>query len=152
GPYPPPRASATILLGRGSPGRPPASRKPSDDASVILTYSILGNPQPMCHSKSRWGICTRVGGRARGLCMSLGWAIVWAGGASAAGDGGGGPALDSGPGPEAIHAAIDRGLPLLIKASAREYPRHRDCFSCHNQAVPAIALDLARRHGFAVEA
>src|SRR5262249_33437866 len=28
----------------------------------------------------------------------------------------------------------------------------RDCFSCHNQALPAVALGLARQRGFAVEA
>jgi hypothetical protein len=43
-------------------------------------------------------------------------------------------------------------LPLLKRASAQEYPKHRSCFSCHNQAVPAIALALARGRGFAVDA
>ena len=59
---------------------------------------------------------------------------------------------NEGPRPELIRAAIDRGLPLLLKASAEEYPKHRDCFSCHNQAVPAVALSLARQRGFAVDA
>jgi hypothetical protein len=40
----------------------------------------------------------------------------------------------------------------LVKASALEYPKHRDCFSCHNQAVPAVALSLARKRGFTVDA
>ena len=57
-----------------------------------------------------------------------------------------------GPQPELTRAAIDRGLPLLLKASAQEYPKHRDCFSCHNQAVPAVALSLAQKRGFAVDA
>ena len=39
-----------------------------------------------------------------------------------------------------------------MKASAHEYPKHRDCFSCHNQAVPAVALSLARQRGFDVDA
>ena len=56
-----------------------------------------------------------------------------------------------GPRPESIPAAVGRGLPLLIKASAQDYPKHRECFSCHNQAVPAVALSLARKHGFAVD-
>ena len=30
-----------------------------------------------------------------------------------------------------------------IEASVQEYPAHRDCFSCHHQAVPALALTLA---------
>jgi Squalene-hopene cyclase C-terminal domain len=53
---------------------------------------------------------------------------------------------------ETIRASVAKALPLLAKASAVEYPKHRDCFSCHNQAVPAVALSLARRRGFAVEA
>jgi hypothetical protein len=57
-----------------------------------------------------------------------------------------------GPGPESIRTAIERALPLLIKASALEYPKHRECFSCHNQAVPAVSLALARQRGFAVPA
>src|SRR5262249_46290263 len=56
------------------------------------------------------------------------------------------------PGPEAVRAAVVRALPLLVKAGAVEYPQHRDCFSCHNQAVPAVALDMARRRGFGVAA
>src|SRR6516164_8591246 len=50
--------------------------------------------------------------------------------------------------PQSIRPAVIRALPLLVKASADEYPRHRDCFSCHNQAVPALALSLARQRGF----
>ncbi len=57
-----------------------------------------------------------------------------------------------GPRPELIRAAVGQGLPLLLKASVQEYPKHRDCFSCHNQAVPAIALSVARQRGFAVDA
>jgi Squalene-hopene cyclase C-terminal domain len=62
--------------------------------------------------------------------------------------------LDQSDGPrlESTRAAIGRGLPLLLKASAQEYPKHRDCFSCHNQAVPAVAISLARQRGFAVDA
>ncbi len=51
----------------------------------------------------------------------------------------------------AIRAAVDRALPLLKTASAVEYPKHRDCFSCHNQGVPAVALSLAKGRGFGVE-
>jgi Squalene-hopene cyclase C-terminal domain len=59
---------------------------------------------------------------------------------------------NDGPRPELIRAAVGQGLPLLLKASVQEYPKHRDCFSCHNQAVPAIALSVARQRGFAVDA
>ncbi|HZW33646.1 MAG TPA: hypothetical protein VFF52_23195 [Isosphaeraceae bacterium] len=82
----------------------------------------------------------------------MGWVIIWPAGVVAAADGNRGPASAAAPRAEAIRAAVNRALPLLVKASVGEYPRHRDCFSCHNQAVPAVALDLARRHGFAVEA
>ena len=53
--------------------------------------------------------------------------------------------------PEAVRAAVDRALPLLVRASSVEYPKHRDCFSCHNQGVPAVALTLARQRGFAIK-
>jgi len=56
------------------------------------------------------------------------------------------------PRAESIRAAVFQALPLLVKASVDVYPKHRDCFSCHNQAVPAVALGLARQRGFAVDA
>ncbi len=61
------------------------------------------------------------------------------------------PPANQKPGLESIRGAVVRALPLLIKASALEYPKHRDCFSCHNQAVPAVALSLARGRGFDVD-
>src|SRR5262249_25933445 len=94
----------------------------------------------------------RVGGRMLGSCRVVGWAILWTAGVGAAEDRDGGAASASGPSLEARRAAVQRSLPLLVKASAGEYPRHRDCFSCHNQAGPGIALGAARRGGFAVEA
>jgi hypothetical protein len=51
-----------------------------------------------------------------------------------------------------LRSAVERALPLLTEASAVAYQKHRTCFSCHNQAVPAVALALARRRGFAVAA
>ena len=53
---------------------------------------------------------------------------------------------------ETIRKVVMRALPLLVKASAQEYPKHRECFSCHNQAVPAVALDLAQKRGFDIGA
>ena len=53
---------------------------------------------------------------------------------------------------ETIRKVVMRALPLLVKASAQEYPKHRECFSCHNQAVPAVALDLAKKRGFDIGA
>jgi len=92
---------------------------------------------------------------AFGLALALALAL-----AISAGDGRAAAADDQKPAvagsehcrPETIRAAVVKALPLLVKASAVEYPKHRDCFSCHNQAVPAVALSLARQRGFAVEA
>jgi hypothetical protein len=48
-----------------------------------------------------------------------------------------------------IRAAVGRSLPLLEK-TAREFTRQRDCFSCHHQTLPLLALTLAEKKGFAV--
>lgn len=58
---------------------------------------------------------------------------------------------DDGPKPEAIRQSVEKALPIIL-ASTAEYPRRRDCFSCHHQAVPALALVTARERGFAVDA
>jgi hypothetical protein len=50
-----------------------------------------------------------------------------------------------------LRAAVNRALPLLKTAGADEYPKHRDCFSCHNQGVPAVALAVAKSRGFVVD-
>lgn len=55
------------------------------------------------------------------------------------------------PKPEAIRAAVEKALPLILKSTA-EYPENRDCFSCHHQAVPVLALLSAKERGFAVAA
>jgi hypothetical protein len=47
--------------------------------------------------------------------------------------------------------AIDRALPLLERAAAGSADQ-RECFTCHNQALPILALSEARRYGFAVDA
>jgi hypothetical protein len=60
-------------------------------------------------------------------------------------------APDDGPGPEAIRAAVEKALPLILKSTAT-YPESRDCFSCHHQAVPVLALTTAKARGFAVDA
>jgi hypothetical protein len=51
--------------------------------------------------------------------------------------------------PEQIRAAVARSLPLLQKSGA-EYIAHRDCFSCHHQALPLLALTTARPRGFTI--
>src|SRR5579864_5671455 len=58
---------------------------------------------------------------------------------------------DDAPKPEAIRAAAAKALPLILKGT-EQYPESRDCFSCHHQAVPVLALTTAKARGFAVEA
>ena len=58
---------------------------------------------------------------------------------------------DEPPRVEAARAAVRRGLVPILKSVA-EYPKHRDCFSCHHQAVPTLALTTARERGFVVDA
>jgi hypothetical protein len=56
---------------------------------------------------------------------------------------------DDGPDSAIIRASVERALVPLERA-ARQYNEHRDCFSCHNQAIPALAFTTARERGFTV--
>ncbi|MBI1899972.1 MAG: hypothetical protein HYS13_02505 [Planctomycetia bacterium] len=53
------------------------------------------------------------------------------------------------PSPEALKAAVEKSLRLL-QSSAEKYTEQRQCFSCHHQALPAMALAAARKSGFEV--
>ena len=44
------------------------------------------------------------------------------------------------------------GVAFTGQGQRQEYPKHRECFSCHNQAVPAVALSLAQERGFDIGA
>src|SRR5262249_19219683 len=48
-----------------------------------------------------------------------------------------------------VRTVATRSLSLLQK-SAAEYTVHRQCFSCHHQALPVLALNTARPRGFPV--
>ena len=52
--------------------------------------------------------------------------------------------------PDRIRAAVAKALPPLQKG-LNVYAEKRDCFSCHNQAVPLVALEIARGRGFAID-
>ena len=52
--------------------------------------------------------------------------------------------------PKQLEQAIERALPLLEISSA-ETARQRQCFTCHGQAMPIVALIEANRHGFVVD-
>src|SRR5262249_17989182 len=60
------------------------------------------------------------------------------------------PAKPVGPEREKIANAAARGLALVQKAAAN-YPKHRDCFSCHHQTLPMLAMVTARQHRLAGE-
>jgi N-acyl-D-amino-acid deacylase len=51
---------------------------------------------------------------------------------------------------DAARTAVERGLGIVQKA-ARNYPNHRECFSCHHQALPAFAMVTARDAGFEID-
>jgi Prenyltransferase and squalene oxidase repeat len=59
-------------------------------------------------------------------------------------------AADTPPTAADIRAAVVKSLPLLTK-SAAGHMANRDCFACHNQHVPILALVTARERGFAID-
>ena len=59
-------------------------------------------------------------------------------------------ARSNGPSASEIKTAAEKAIPLLEKASAG-YIEQRECFSCHHQAVPVFALEIARRKGLKID-
>ncbi len=55
-----------------------------------------------------------------------------------------------GPTDARIKSAVTKAL-ALIEPSTAEYLAHRECFSCHHQALPILALTTARKQGFPVD-
>lgn len=49
-----------------------------------------------------------------------------------------------------IAAAVERGL-TVVQTAARNYPTHRECFSCHHQTLPALAMVTARDSGYEID-
>ena len=52
--------------------------------------------------------------------------------------------------PAQVRTAVARALPPLQK-SLVAYEEKRDCFSCHHQGVPVVALRIARARGIAID-
>ena len=46
--------------------------------------------------------------------------------------------------------AVAKAIPLIEK-TAGVYIEKRDCFTCHHQALPLMALSRAKQFGFAVD-
>ena len=63
-----------------------------------------------------------------------------------------GLAEDIVPGNEAIKAAVMKSLPLLETAARGSMEKRKQCFTCHNQALPVMALTTARSRGFTIDA
>lgn len=49
-----------------------------------------------------------------------------------------------------LRSAIERALPQL-EAGATGSADERQCFTCHNQGLPVMALSSAQRHGFRID-
>ena len=60
------------------------------------------------------------------------------------------PAAQAASADDPVRAAVEKGLRRLEQGAAN-YTKNRQCFSCHHQAIPMAAFDLARRRGFAVD-
>jgi hypothetical protein len=57
----------------------------------------------------------------------------------------------SGPSEETIRAAVAKSLPLLANSARISMEKRKQCFTCHNTALPVLALGAARERGFAVD-
>ena len=59
---------------------------------------------------------------------------------------------DDSPNPDAIKAAVTKSLPLLEKGAKGSIEQRKQCFNCHNQGLPIMALTTARSRGFEIDA
>lgn len=50
-----------------------------------------------------------------------------------------------------IRQAIQKSLPLLEKGARGSMAERKQCFTCHNQGLPILAMTLARTRGFSVD-
>lgn len=58
-----------------------------------------------------------------------------------------GASAEDPPAASAIRAAAERGLAIVEKA-ATNYPKQRDCFACHHQTLPMLAIVTAAERGW----
>lgn len=50
-----------------------------------------------------------------------------------------------------IKAAVGKSLPLLEKGAKGSMTERKQCFTCHNQGLPILALTTARSRGFEID-
>jgi hypothetical protein len=60
-------------------------------------------------------------------------------------------AADHAPEDEVIRAAVAKSLPLLESSARTSMEKRKQCFTCHNQALPLMALTAAKERGFVVD-
>jgi N-acyl-D-amino-acid deacylase len=51
---------------------------------------------------------------------------------------------------QAVKAAVEKGL-RRVAEGVTNYPQHRQCFSCHHQAMAVLSMTAAKQRGFAVD-
>jgi len=56
------------------------------------------------------------------------------------------------PSNEAVKAAVAKSLPLLETGARGSMQKRKQCFTCHNQALPIMALTTARSRGILIDA
>src|SRR5213596_969908 len=56
------------------------------------------------------------------------------------------------PSNAAIKAAVAKSLPLLETGARGSMEKRKQCFTCHNQGLPVMALTTARSRGIAIDA
>jgi hypothetical protein len=59
---------------------------------------------------------------------------------------------ETGPANEIIKAAVVKSVPLLEIAARGSMAKRKQCFTCHNQALPVMALTTARSRGISIDA
>lgn len=91
---------------------------------------------------------TMIPSRIVRLCRRLGLVIFFGGAAFDAAFSA--PAVDR-PGEGVIRAAAEKALPLLEAGAKGSMDERSQCFTCHNQGMPVMALTIARDRGLKVD-
>jgi hypothetical protein len=60
-------------------------------------------------------------------------------------------AEDVGPANEVIEAAVMKSVPLLEAGARGSMAKRKQCFTCHNQALPVMALTMAQSRGIKID-
>ena len=55
------------------------------------------------------------------------------------------------PANDRVTAAIEKSLPLLERGARGSLEQRKQCFNCHNQGLPIMALTVARSRGFSID-